>query len=541
MPDFGSKAASATTKSGRKSSLQRWRQQRRIARRRQKRQQAHRRLVAAHQQRAKQQAKQFHLDRVLLNLSPTDTWRIRDACEGTQVFGATGSGKTSGSGQSLALTFLAAGFGGLVVTAKPDERALWEEYCARANRSDDLVIFSPDSGLGFNFMDYEATRSGVGAGFTENLVNLFTIVNEVSQRNQGAGSGLEEGGYWERALKQLLRNAIELLLGAYGRVTLEDLYRLVSTAPQSLEQRNDEEWQRNSFCYKTLQIGDSQVAEISRADFAMAAHYWVHEFPGISNRTRSVVVHTFTGMADAFLRRPLKQMFCTDTTLTPEVSQDGKIILLDLPIKEYDELGRSAQVLFKYLWQRAMERRHTDDCSRPVFLWADESQYFVTSHDAVFQTTARSARVATVYLTQNISNYYAAMNARDPRPPTDSLLGNLQTKIFHANGDHVTNQWASDLIAKSWQQRVSAGGSESVTMPSFGERAANPSRGPQFQSSSNAQVNEVFEYEVPPNAFTGLRKGGPGNDYCVDAILFQGGRVWQQTDNSHLTTSFTQR
>jgi len=31
-----------------------------------------------------------------------DTWRIRDACEGPQVFGATGSGKTSGSGRALA-------------------------------------------------------------------------------------------------------------------------------------------------------------------------------------------------------------------------------------------------------------------------------------------------------------------------------------------------------------------------------------------------------------------------------------------------------
>jgi hypothetical protein len=35
--------------------------------------------------------------------------------QGTVIFGSTSSGKTSGSGQLLALKFLKAGFGGLVL------------------------------------------------------------------------------------------------------------------------------------------------------------------------------------------------------------------------------------------------------------------------------------------------------------------------------------------------------------------------------------------------------------------------------------------
>jgi hypothetical protein len=55
------------------------------------------------------------LDTPLLYLSenPLDTWRIRDACERTQIIGATGSGKTTGSGQALARTFLRNDFGGV--------------------------------------------------------------------------------------------------------------------------------------------------------------------------------------------------------------------------------------------------------------------------------------------------------------------------------------------------------------------------------------------------------------------------------------------
>ena len=65
------------------------------------------------------------LDQPLLWVSDKDPWRIRDACEGVQVFGAPGSGKTSGPGAALAKAFLSYGFGGVVLTAKPGERQLW--------------------------------------------------------------------------------------------------------------------------------------------------------------------------------------------------------------------------------------------------------------------------------------------------------------------------------------------------------------------------------------------------------------------------------
>ena len=102
-----------------------------------------------------------------------DPWRIKDACEGTVIFGGTGSGKTSGSGRALAQSFLGAGFGGLVLCAKPEEPALWRAYAAEAGRQSDLAMFGGRESWGFNFMRYESLRSGAGAGLTENLVNLF--------------------------------------------------------------------------------------------------------------------------------------------------------------------------------------------------------------------------------------------------------------------------------------------------------------------------------------------------------------------------------
>jgi hypothetical protein len=143
-------------------------------------------------------------------------------------------------------------------------------------------------------------------------------------------------------------------------------------------------------------------------------------------------------------------LFCTDVTFTPEDTFKGRIIILNLPVKEYNELGQFAQVLFKFVWQRAVERRASgipradaEQKIRPVFLWADESQFFVNSYDSLFQSTARSSRACTVYLTQNLPSYLAAFSGANSRAEAEAFLGNLQTKIFHANGDPSTNTTAA--------------------------------------------------------------------------------------------------
>jgi hypothetical protein len=87
-------------------------------------------------------------------------------------------------------------------------------------------------------------------------------------------------------------------------------------------------------------------------------------------------------------------------------------------------------------------------------LWADEAQNFCTSYDMQFQATARSSRACTVYITQNLPSYYASFGSGEKaKYETQAFLGNLQTKIFHANTDVETNQWAADIIGKKWQQR----------------------------------------------------------------------------------------
>jgi hypothetical protein len=365
-------------------------------------------------------------------------------------------------------------------------------------------------------------------------------VLEVAERNNAGSGGREDEGYWRRANRQLMRNVVDLLVIATGRITVPDLYRAVISAPMSLEQIRSDEWKGKSFCFQCLAEADRRPKTVvQQSDFEIVADYFLVEFPALSDKTRSVVVSTFTSMVDVLNRGILRQLFCTDTNVTPEAAEDGKIILIDLPVKEFAEVGVFAQVLWKYAFQRTIERRDVAANGRPVFLWADEAQHFVTSYDMQFQTTCRSARVATVLLTQNVSNFYAALGGNDKgRSEAASLFANLNTKVFHANGDPVTNEWAASVVGRTLQQFANGNSSsspEDQAAAMLGLDWLGQSR------SATAGFSEAYEFEVQPAAFTQLRTGGPANRGVVDAIVFQNGRVFRETGRTWLPVTFEQR
>jgi type IV secretory pathway TraG/TraD family ATPase VirD4 len=471
----------------------------------------------------------FENDMALLKISadgktnlPENYWSLNDAFQGVQILGGTGSGKSSGSGQALARAFLEANLGGLVLTAKTDEVFAWKEYARAAGRSDDLLIVDAEAKHCFNFLSYELNRPGAGAGHTENLVNLFCSVLEASERRHGQGGGGD--AYWQRTLKQLLRNAIDLAVLAADDLDLPSLYRIITSAPRTAAEAADAAWKQDSVCHRLIEVAEGRAKEKNReSDFDLTRDYWLREFPSLADETRSVIVSTFTSMADCFLRGMLRKLFCTSLDFRPEDTFNGKIIILNLPVKEYNELGQFAQVLFKFVWQRAVERRipplitreAAEQTIRPVFLWADESQFFANSYDALFQSTARASRACTVYLTQNLPSYFATFSGANARAEVEAFIGNLQTKIFHANGDPTTNNWAADSIGRTRQMRYSGSLTEQHAR---GQASAG--------INQSAGGSQVIEYLVQPQEFTMLRTGGEECEMKVDGIIFQGGRRW---------------
>lgn len=472
----------------------------------------------------------YDLDDSVVQFGKMYSWTLRRAVEGVQIFGGIGSGKTSGSGRTLAINYLKRGFGGLVLSVKHDELDIWKEYCRLTGREDDLIIVNPENDYRFNFLDYEMNRQGKGSGITQNLVNLLkTVIHANESKKSTMASG---DAFWENALDMLMHNLIDLCQLAYEKITLQDLLLIAQSIPNDSEELNKSEtWLNTKFGDALLEIRKKRKFSNDFDDKKMFQYisienYLLDNLINLSSKTRSIIEHSFTGLLHQLNRDPIYSLFCSgNTNFTPEdCITKGKIIFIDLPVKTFDKVGQNVQILFKYIWQRAMERRDVKENDRPVFLWADEAQNFIHEHDIDYQATARSARVCTVYLTQNLPNYFAHLGGETGKYHIYSFLGTLSTKIFHANTEKETNEYASNLIGKSIHLKKS----ESKNINSAGY-------------SKTEGTSEDIDFIIPPEQFNMLLTGGKLNRYLVEGIIHCQEAPWKNDGLPYYKTFFNQQ
>lgn len=522
----------------------------------------------------------MELDTPLLQLSPDDYFTLRDACQGVSIVGGIGSGKTSGSGAALAMAYLRAGMGGLVLCAKPEEAALWRQYAQAAGRADSLITFSSQEGS-FNFLAYELARQG-GDGLNSVVECLMRVLEAAHQASPSPGRAGER--FWEDTTRQLLRHCIPVLHAATGTVTIADIIRFVRGAPQRREELGDPAWQAQSFFYQASDrarhvLGTTRTVELMR--------YWAEDFARLDPKTRGNIAISLSTSLDRFQHGWLRRAFCGEVTLVPELCFQGAIILLDMPALRLNEDGIIAQQVFKYLWQRAVLNRNAlppAHRQRPVFLWADECQYFINSYDAEYQSTCRGSRACTVYLTQSLPTFYATIGGEQPRDRAQHLLGNFATRVLHSTSCPETQEWAARTIGRALQRRANysegesaswndglsrgenvtrggsrgrsgssgtsmgPGGSSSTTGGGWNAGSSwgsgenwGENRGSGSSSSTNRGYAEQMDYVIEPAAFgSALMTGGPANGNQVSAIWYQAGRQFRHSGRNFLLARFQQ-
>src|SRR5215831_15331578 len=337
-----------------------------------------------------------------------DIWTLSDAFQGVSIMGENGSGKTSGSGKVFARKFLENGFGGLVLCFKTDEADLWRSYLKQTGRAADGRFFGTDDSFRFNFMDYEARESGVD--FVENLVTLLVDVASIQRRAEATGS---EAHFWLPQKKKLLRNAIGLLLLAKQSIQLRTLYQMIVASPKFPDQLKSLEWQRDNLLFDLLDRAYANGRE--NPEWELIHNYWTIERPALASKTRETIDADFTGMFDPLTRGKIGELFGTGTNLTPDDILDGKVVVIDIPVAKYREIGQYAALIWAQLFQRAVDRRaYQPPGDRPVFLWEDEAHYFTIEQDALFQTTARSKGISVVRLTQKLAKFSGCLWAGWP-------------------------------------------------------------------------------------------------------------------------------
>ncbi|MFY0696724.1 MAG: TraM recognition domain-containing protein [Balneola sp.] len=477
---------------------------------------------------------------------------IGDAMRGVQVFGSTGSGKSSASAQYISKNMLQKGFGFLVCCVKKDERDRWEKYAKQTNRYNDLVIFDVHSEHQFNPLQYEATREGEGGNDTANLLEILMTLYLMGKSFSAGGAGMGDERFWEEAMRRCLSRSIDLLKLSSQKVTFQNLRKIIVSAPNEYiadryltitkglsdlklqpEEREKLLYDRaaikaDSYCMSSLMgaASEDDFTPEEEDKFELIFEYFLNEFAKLSERTRSVVIESSLGILEPFMGGILKKHFSTSVSaeLKPEnVYQKGKIIILDFSVKEFGLSGILAQGIFKYIFMQAMERRDLsekgNDTFRPVCIFIDEAQYLILPEfETLYASTARGSLVSMVYLTQNISNYILAMGQQNAEAKAKSLLANLTTHIFHANASHETNSYASEMIGqvKGEKPTVNTGPKREATM----------------------SYQEHLEYQMLPSDFTVLKTGDIENNLEVEGVVMQTGK--KRTKGNFLKVTFKQ-
>ena len=445
-----------------------------------------------------------------------DTFVLKELIQGLFVFGASGSGKTSGIGQQLIAELMEHNFGGLVLTAKSEETKMWLDYAKSLNRLHDVIKIDEHGAYGFNFLDYEMHRTSRGAGLTENIYELFDEVSTVM-----SGKKDKTDDVWSKASKQLFKSTIDVLKEFTPQLSIDDMQNLVGTFP-----REDSHWNDESRffvkLYKHINAFSVQNPNFVNTDrgrgVVQALNYFQNEYTPMPQRQRDGVNLGYNALLSPFTSGIVHPLLCAKTNVTPEDTFNGKIIILDIPSMNFNKAGKTVQLIWKLMWQRAVRARDVSHNKRPVFLWADECQEFITSTDQEFLNVMRGKLGTMVYLTQSKS----VMDKKLGETNSKAVLDSFQHFVFHQNSGHATNSWAADRISRTWQDAVS------INQQNTGDA-----------ERGGSSLSEALRHDVEPTVFRSLRNGFEG-DGRVDGIFYRGTRKWLQTDEHFRLVTFNQ-
>lgn len=468
------------------------------------------------------------LDRVLLHWDAENAFTLRDLLAGgVQVYGRTGAGKTSSSGQAIGRAIVRVpNSGGLIISSKSsDDLALWQRIFREEGREQDLLVFSPSSDLRMNVLDVLMQQDAE----TRSITKCLTIIAETLRSSDT--DNRESADFWQREQERMIFNAVEIVKLATGRVSAPDLHRFISGAAMCTEQMLTDEWLAgfHNQCIKAAWY--KPKSPMQKHDYDLAKEFWLGEFPKMADKTRSSILTGVMGLLHCFNVGQVRTLLSAETNITPDAMFNGKFLIVDMPQSEFGDVGAFVIGAWKYLTQKAILRRVANEDSNPVFIWADEAQQVITSFDAHFLAQCRSHHGAMIYLSQSVPGYVHAVGGDHAKAAVDALQASFSTKIFHALGDLETAEYASRLAGRSLQ--TFTGGSTTPPDSSFDELMGH--------QRYSGNYSQSYESTLQVDAFMhGLRTGGPANDFICDAYVIRSGEPF--ANGKHwLATCFSQK
>jgi Type IV secretion-system coupling protein DNA-binding domain len=426
-----------------------------------------------------------------------EEWQWENLTKNVIVFGQTGSGKTICALNAFVDGLLASPpcgsepAGALILDPKGDFRGKLEILCRGRGRENDLVILDPerpDVSLRWNPFDSPDDAYELASRFVAAMEALGMKSNDTS--------------VWADSSRKFLKHAITLvrLTNPPGQPpSFDAIGRLVSTRDEIVARAN------------RLDLNDASTEH--------CLLYFAAEWAELAPETRTSIQMHITNMIDPFLVEPYASIFSGPSTLrVAQMIDQGKIVYVDMPVADREQMARLAGTLMKLEYFREVRKRVGK--KRPTFFLCDEFQRFFTTAqgkgDADEFEVTRQSNHANIIATQNLPSLLKQTSGQN-RSTVDNLLGNCAVKIFLRNTDRETNQYASELFG---QDLIAMPGSNTGAghfgVGRFGFRGLGRQVSSHVQYDARLRPERLGELAIPSEA--------DGVDYC-EAIIHHAARA----------------
>ncbi len=472
----------------------------------------------------------YALDSAVLHLGTGSGEPItaRELCQSAVLLGSSGSGKSSVL-SILIVAMLRAGFSLVLTTAKPGDAPRYERLAHYAGCGDRLTTFRIGVDR-FNPLLYTQRAYAGDPGLVERLLELV-----VTPMRRAQGQGGER--FWISYATTALRAIVEVAVITGAPLSFDWVLRSLTNLPANPSEAREPASLDRSPALRALR--DASAGGMSPRDARTlrdAADTLLHRIPGTPARTRAGIDVTATTGLDGLVHGVIADTIeVTEHTWSPDdCIARPRCVVLDAAPQEYGPAALTLQRLLITMMQQAIYRRDLATASHPIGLVMDEAQLLIDPEvdtDAEFMQTARDRNSFLCLASQGLGNIrHAARDARDPAAAAEIILNLPAIKIFTNTTDEATASWMCKTFAEIVQPRISFGTSDRED-PKHG-KGHRPGRSMTvaFEHMPDSRCSDVAS----------LKRGGPANDFVVEALVSIAGRRFGPRKRASLKVAFNQ-
>ena len=341
--------------------------------------------------------------------------------------------------------------GMLILDVKGNYYLQIKKYANNCKREKDLIILDLSGNFKFNPLHKPNLKASVLANRLKTIVLLFSHNNTES--------------FWLDKVEQILSECIKLCrLYNNGYVTFEEIHNLV-IFPNYYEEKIK--------ILKKLFL-ENHFSKEDTYHLLSSLNFFEKEYSILDERTKSILKSEVTRITNIFLSDyEVKKVFCPSKEEInffgfQDVIENGKIVVLNLNISEYQNLAKTIAAYLKLDFQTEVLNRLANnlnlDNKRSVCFISDEYHEYVTLSDASFFSQSRESKCINIIATQS---YTSLLNTLNNQSSVKVIVQNLVNKLWFRTDDIFTIEDAQKQIGKEEKEKFSKTISENAKETNF--------------------------------------------------------------------------